>query len=546
MKFSSVNHSFSMNYTFFANYFSRFLVLFFVSLAAISCVSVEEYNKKLAQPISEKKLLKDVDYVQRNLEKLHPNLYTYISKEALNSKFDSVRKVLVAPITTSDFFLLISPVVASVKQGHMSMSFPTKRLSKKEQKRLAKSGLGPLSQFEFEWMNEKLYVIKNKSMQKSITLGAEVLSINSVTPQQLHTKYKSTYTSDGLNKTYLKRAFSKRFTSFLTNEIGINDSLNYVFKQNDSVKAIVINRLKIEPKDKTKSKSKTTNVPKATPKNEKQLVDTKKEKRIFGYDETTKTFSKKLSFVASDSSIAVLKIKDFSKGNYRKAYKSVFEDLKSKKVQTLILDLRNNPGGRVVDAVDLYSYLTSGEFQMLQPAQVVSKTSLWKLGMFDRIPKILYPLAAIGYPFYMGFSTIRTKKNDDGTFTYSLVGAQKRQNNVNFFSGKIYVLINGNSFSAACLVSSALKANKEVTFVGEETGGAFNSTVAGLLPIVKLPNSKIALRIGLMDIGTTNKTEVFGRGVFPDKEIIPTLNDKIYNKDPEMDWILNDIKLKNK
>ncbi|WP_298393345.1 S41 family peptidase [Flavobacterium sp.] len=535
-----------MNYKLFANYFSRCLILLFISLAAISCVSVKEYNKKLAQPISEKELVKDVSYVQKKLEKLHPNLYTYISKEALNNKFDSVRKVLVKPITASDFFLLISPVVASVKQGHMSMSLPTKRISKKEQKRLAKAGLGPLSQFEFEWMNEKLYVIKNKSKQKSIALGAEVLSINNITPQQLHNKYKTTYTSDGLNKTYLKRAFSKRFTSYLTNEIGINDSLNYVFKQNDSLKEIVVNRLKVEIKEKNKSKDKATNAKETTPKNEKQLVETKREKRIFGYDETTKTFSKKLSFVASDSSIAVLKIKDFSKGNFRKAYKSFFEDLKNKNVKTLILDLRNNPGGRVVDAVDLYSYLTAGEFQMLQPAQVVSKTSLWKLGMFDRIPKILYPLAAIGYPFYMGFSTIRTKKNDDGSYTYSLVGSQKRQNKTNYFSGKIYVLINGNSFSAACLVSSALKANKEVIFVGEETGGAFNSTVAGLLPIVQLPNSNLSLRIGLMDIGTTNKTEVFGRGVFPDKEIVPTLNDKIQNKDPEMEWILNDIKLKNK
>jgi hypothetical protein len=48
-----------------------------------------------------------------------------------------------------------------------------------------------------------------------------------------------------------------------------------------------------------------------------------------------------------------------------------------------------------------------------------------------------------------------------------------------------------------------------------------------------------------MDIGTTNKTSVFGRCIFPDQEIIPTLKDKIENKDPEMEWILNDIKLKN-
>jgi C-terminal processing protease CtpA/Prc len=41
---------------------------------------------------------------------------------------------------------------------------------------------------------------------------------------------------------------------------------------------------------------------------------------------------------------------------------------------------------------------------------------------------------------------------------------------------KIYVMINGGSFSASSLISSNLKTPK-VTFVGEETGGAFNGTV---------------------------------------------------------------------
>ena len=311
------------------------------------------------------------------------------------------------------------------------------------------------------------------------------------------------------------------------------------------MKEVVVSRLKAEKKEKVKKAEANPKVTETNPKTEKRVVDSKKDKRIFGYDETTKSFSKKLTFVSKDSSIAVLKIKDFSKGKFRKAYDIVFENLKQKNVKTLVLDLRNNPGGRVADAVDLYSYLTNKDFQMLEPAQVVSKTSLWKLGMFDKIPKITYPFAAIGYPFYMAFSSLRTKKNNDGTYTYSLVGSKKQQNKTNYFSGKIYVLINGNSFSAACLVSAALKENKDITFVGEETGGAFNSTVAGLMPVLKLPNSNLYLRVGLMDIGTTNKTTVFGRGVFPDQEIIPTLKDKIENKDPEMEWILNDIKLKN-
>ena len=45
-----------------------------------------------------------------------------------------------------------------------------------------------------------------------------------------------------------------------------------------------------------------------------------------------------------------------------------------------------------------------------------------------------------------------------------------------------------------------------------------------------------------MDIQTINQTEIKGRGIFPDKEIIQTVEDKITNKDPELEWILNDVK----
>ena len=38
------------------------------------------------------------------------------------------------------------------------------------------------------------------------------------------------------------------------------------------------------------------------------------------------------------------------------------------------------------------------------------------------------------------------------------------------------------------------------------------------------------------------KPTIEGRGIFPDKEIIPTLEDRIKGNDPEMNWILNDIK----
>lgn len=530
--------------------FHKALLLAAVSVVFVNCTSVDEYNKKISQPIAVEKLQADINYTQQKLERYYPNLYGYIPKALLNAKFDSIRQVANKPMTSKEFFFLISPVIASVRQGHMSMTPTIKRVPKKLAKEYKKRGDGPVSQFVFEWQDNKLLVAKSKVKKNKIKEGAEVVSINDVTPQSLYTKYRKSITSDGFNTTFLRKFFSKRISVYITNEMGINDSLTYVFRQNDSLITRVVSRNKpvlktvakatdpLKPKDTVKAVAKTEA-------DKAKLKAERKHKRIYGYDEANKEYIKTLTIMPADPTVAVLKIKNFSEGRYYRIYDEVFDSLQNNHIKTLVIDIRDNPGGRVAEVVELYSYLTDAPFKILQPAIVTSKTSLWKPGFFKTSPVYSYPFLGLFYPFYMGFTYFGTTKNADGFYEYNLAGSKKRKNKPNHFDGKIYVLINGGSFSASCILSSSLKSNPNVTFVGEETGGAFNGTVAGLMPVVELPNSKIPLRLGLMDIRTINQTDVAGRGIFPDKEIIPTFEDKINRKDPEMDWIMSEVKKEN-
>ena len=63
--------------------------------------------------------------------------------------------------------------------------------------------------------------------------------------------------------------------------------------------------------------------------------------------------------------------------------------------------------------------------------------------------------------------------------------------------------------------------------------------------MVEMPHSKINVRMGLMACIPTYKTEVEGYGIMPDKEIIPTLEDRIKDNDPELNWVLQDLKPNN-
>jgi C-terminal processing protease CtpA/Prc len=62
------------------------------------------------------------------------------------------------------------------------------------------------------------------------------------------------------------------------------------------------------------------------------------------------------------------------------------------------------------------------------------------------------------------------------------------------------------------------------------------------MPMVRLPGSKLNIRLGLACIKPYYKTSIEGRGIFPDVAIKATLQDRINGNDPELNWVLDDIK----
>ncbi|MFE3870508.1 S41 family peptidase [Flavobacterium sp. ZS1P70] len=515
----------------------RKIILFGFTLLFFSqCASIKKHNEHLNDLISEKDLKSDVDFTYKKLQQLHPNLYWYISKKELDYKFDSLKTTIRKPITSLDFFKKLSPIVAAVRQGHTFVYPATKLKTKKETKALLKKGTGPFSQFDFDYFNDKLYVIKNKSYDKSIKPGTEVVDANGTKPKDLIQEYNKFYSSDGYNTTLKTRSSGKRFPSFFTTQNGIKDSLKFNFKFNDSLKTITIKRDKdTTDKQNKKVKKRLTEVDRAKTK------AFKKKKRVNGYNPDLKNYNRNLHFEEKDSSVAVMKIRGFKSGVFRTFYKESFSKIKNCKSTTFVLDLRDNGGGRVTEINNLYSYLSDSTFVFLDKSEVVSRSSLFEGAYFNGGSFAVKTIKTIFSPLIYAYLLLTVHKDKNGKNFYA-TQTKPQKINKNSFKGKVYVLINGRSFSASSIISSNLKGSKRATFVGEETGGAYNGTVAGFMPLVKLPHSELKIRIGLMMMATHYKSEINGRGIFPDAPIIPTLQDQIKGTDPEMNWILNDIK----
>lgn len=507
------------------------LLLFICISLLISCQSIKKFNTDLSQPVSVEKLQSDVDFSYKKLKQLHPKLYWYISKEKLDYKFDSLKNSIKKPMTGLAFYKELSQVVKNIGQGHLGITPSLEKLSKKEMKLLKKKGKSSFSQFDFELVENKLFIKKNHS-RYDIKEMTEVVSINHESPSELINIYKNRISSDGYNQTFYNQYLGKYFGIFYTLDKGkIQDSIQLLLRLENKDSLFVVKRDTFgtnSPADKIKL-------------SKKDLKDKIKFNSKYGYVKETKSFTRELKFIENDSTTAIMTIKQFNNGDSSSFYEEVFNKLSVSNAENLIIDLRNNPGGRLYEIADLYGYLVNEPYVFIDDYEVVSRTSKLRINYFKGGGPVVKFFKVLGAPFFYSINYFKVRKEDD-KFLFSTRFSKLKDPKPNNFKGKVYVLINGGSFSASSVLSSNLKSTKRAFFVGEETGGAYNGTVAAQMPTVQLPNSKVNLKIGVAVVSASGKTDILGRGIFPDKEIIPTIEDRKNNIDPELNWVLEDIK----
>lgn len=496
----------------------------FLCIIMFSCQSVKKNNLFLDKKIQVEELREDVDFTYEKLKRFHPELYWYISKEALDYKFDSLKTNIRQPMTPNQFFFQLSPVIASIKEGHLRLKAIPKRYTKAQQKDFKKKR--PLfALMDYQVVDDKLFVKENKENIKDIKVKTEILTINGEKVSDLIKKYNKLYSSDGNNKTFQKYFMNLAFFNYYTLENGYLDSAALQTKLDNKITEVVIKRQRKtdEQIDTDKIKLKVT----AT-------------QKVQDYDASSKTYNRSFKFLKADSSVAYIKVKTFSATLAKKFYKETFANIKNAGSQYLILDIRDNLGGSLSEINTLYSYLSDKEFTLIKAPEMTSKTSVLHQNYFRGQKVWTSVLSAPAYPFFLvGNYFLSSKKNNRYYFRESASKPTKPK--ANAFRGKIYVLINGSSFSASSIISAKLKFDKRATIVGEETGGANDGTVAGVSNTVILPYSKLALPIGLFLIRPNIEFDNQHRGVIPNVEINPDFGKLSDAEDKMMQWVMEDI-----
>lgn len=495
-----------------------------IAILFTSCVSVKKYNQQLLTAIPAEKLKEDVDFAYQSLQKNHPTLYGYISKEKLDFKFDSLKTTITKPITPPEFFKKLAPVIAEVRQGHLNLMIPFKRLTKKEIKNLEKQK-GLFSRYNFLLDEDKIFVKDNADKIPNMNVGTEILEIINENTSDILNRYKPFITSDGYNTTYQKYALARRWPTYFTVEKGYLDSVQLKTKYQNEIKTFYLTREKITKKEK---------------KAEKVITKKKEEQKTQDYNPQIKEYNRSLEFKTKDSSVALMTIKTFSGIKANRFYKENFKILAQARTKYLIIDLRNNLGGSLGEIEQLYRYLGADQYPFITDIEVTSQTSQLDADYFKIIPTLAKPLAALTYPFYAIGSLLSVKKKNNHFYLRNNLFAAKKPKN-NAFYGKLYLLINGSSFSASSIISSKLKGDHRAILVGEETGGGNDGTVAGRYNTKKLPNSKLLFPIGLMHIQPNIKFTNTNKGVVPDVIMTETPLEILQKKDKVLHWVLDEI-----
>ena len=164
-----------------------------------------------------------------------------------------------------------------------------------------------------------------------------------------------------------------------------------------------------------------------------------------------------------DGGIGYLRLTQFGDNVYPDMKKAL-EDLQTKGMKGLILDLRSNPGGELGQSIKIAS-------MFIEKGKIVST---------------------------------RQKKGEE--IVYSREGKY-------FGNFPMVVLINGGSASASEIVSGALKDHKRATLIGEKTFG--KGSVQTLLP---LPDGD-GIKITIAKYYTPNGVSIDGTGIEPDKKV---------------------------
>ena len=215
-------------------------------------------------------------------------------------------------------------------------------------------------------------------------------------------------------------------------------------------------------------------------------------------------------------------------------FRRSFRLMREQKATNLVIDIRSNGGGKVNHYARLASYLKVKKFRVADSAYSIRKG----FGSYGKY----FPMRTLNAMALGMFTT----KRDDGKYHFRywenhVVKPRKKDS----FTGKVYLVISGPTFSAATLFAHTMKGQQNVTLVGEETGGGAYGNNGLMIPNITLPNTAMRVRMPMFRLVQYQHGPKDGKGVTPDVNVGPSGIAAVNNIDLKMKAVLQLIQSSN-
>lgn len=486
--------------------FSIFISCLFLSLLTACSTAFDPKKTYSVQQIRD-----DFTLMRRALLESHPGIYRYTSPDSIQWAFDKAEKQLTHPMTEREFRRTVNPVFSYIRCGHTDV-YPSKQYTKYVKKNKPKEF--PLSVF---WANHQLRITQNRTNDSTLLIGNEITRIDGRPVRQIMQEMWNLIPSDGYNQTFKVSVANTNFGSFYRYLYGNDSTFNVTVRdslgKSRTLKLSFSTPPKLSKKNAPKpvSAPKPNTVPTTTPL--PRVKPPKVDRR------------RSLSISSKDSSVAILDINTFSDRGHRKFYRRSFRTIKEKNIQHLVVDLRANGGGRSDASLNLMSYLLDSNYVVYDTIDAVRRHPSFNAYYGG---KLLRFAARNFWSRKISSDRIRNRS------TAKVLHPNRKYG----FKGKVYLLTNGGSFSAAAIFSSIIQHyNPRAVSIGRETGGGQYGCNAFISPYVTLPYTKAKVRIPMYKIVLHLPGYDKGRGVMPDIPVEYTYRDVIKTKDLDMEKV---------
>ena len=249
-----------------------------------------------------------------------------------------------------------------------------------------------------------------------------------------------------------------------------------------------------------------------------------------------------INFRMISDTTAYLGIRDFDLNQVEvEQIREHIAQMVSDSVTNLIIDLRNNGGGNEKVMAEIYSYIAQKPFRQEIFRKVNKRGDFGFFRYSTNHGKVYCQQCAIGEQHCEGENLFPDYEPvpDGNSFILDLSDEWLQPDSVVNYKGRVYLLTNERSFSAAAVFAGWVKKQNRGVIVGRETGSTYHQMKAIKFEDLMLPNSKYIIHFPLIQTvmdTVVNERFPYGRGVLPDYEVKLILNELSNPNDTILDY----------